>query len=397
MSGGVRLRFLFAFLSMVALWGFAAPVEALDVPVLPVPEEAKAYIPPGDAMPNVTARSAVVLESSTGHVLYQRAMDRPGFPASTTKIMTLLVALERGRLDDIVTVSENAADTEGSTVWLEAGERLRLEDLLYGLMLVSGNDAAVAIAEHIGGSTAGFARLMTEKAHAIGAKDTYFTNPSGLPDPRHITTAHDLARIAAYGYGQPGFEDFVSTRERRIANRQPPFFRALESENMLLWIYDGANGVKTGYTDDAGRCLVSAAKRDGCQIIAVVLDSFYMWNDAIALLDYGFQHVGKRRLVEAGQRLAEVNVLGGRQASVPLVAAEPVTVPVFAGEGPDCEMRLEVPDDLKAPVREGDVVGRAVAYYGDRPVAFTEVRAARSVERKSLFALLWQFFQRAFS
>ncbi len=387
----MRLRFPLVFLLMICLWGFPVTTGAVEVPVLPVPEEAKAYIPPGDALPNVTARSAVVMEASTGHILYQRAMDRPGFPASTTKMMTLLVALERGNPEDIVTVSAEAADTEGSTVWLEAGERIRLRDLLYGLMLVSGNDAAVAIAEHIAGSTGAFARLMTEKARAIGAADTFFTNPSGLPDARHITTAHDLARIAAYGFQQPVFGDIVRTRERRISNGKPPFFRDLESENMLLWIYDGANGVKTGYTDEAGRCLVSAAKRDGCQLIAVVLDSVYMWNDSIALLDYGFQRVRRRTLLEAGQRISELKVLQGWQDSVPLEAAVQLAVPDFAGNAPACELRLEVPDQLTAPVREGDVVGRAVACFQGRPVAAIDVKAARTVEKKSLLALLWQF------
>ncbi|MBQ7516695.1 MAG: D-alanyl-D-alanine carboxypeptidase [Schwartzia sp.] len=387
------MRNLFVYLLMVCLWGLPATAGAIEVPVLPVPEEAKAYIPPGDALPNVTARSAVVIEASTGHILYQRAMDRPGFPASTTKMMTLLVALERGNPEEIVTVSAEAADTEGSTVWLEAGERIRLRDLLYGLMLVSGNDAAVAIAEHIAGSPAAFGRLMTEKARAIGANDTFFTNPSGLPDPRHITTAHDMARIAAYGFRQPGFAEIVSTRERRISSGKAPFFRNLENENMLLWIYDGANGVKTGYTDDAGRCLVSAAKRNGCQLIVVVLDSVYMWNDSIALLDYGFQRVRPRTLLEEGQRVSEIKVRNGFRDSVPLVAAARLTAPDFAGDAPACELRLEVPEQLTAPVRSGEVVGRAVAFYQGRPVANVDIRAARAVEEASLLARLWQFIR----
>ena len=225
------------------------------------PEEPPVYIPPGDALPQVTARSAVVMDVLTGEILYQRCMDERRYPASTTKIMTLITALEAGNVsfDDAVKISGAAADTEGSTMWLERGERHRLEELLYGMMLVSGNDAAVAVAEHVAGSVPAFAKRMTEKAREIGAEHTRFTNSCGLHDPRHYTTAHDLAMIAAYGLQNPTFRKIVSTKERRVPMVKPPFFQNLENENMLLWIYPGANGVKTGYTDAAGRCVVTAA------------------------------------------------------------------------------------------------------------------------------------------
>ena len=146
------------------------------------------------------------------------------------------------------------------------------------MMLVSGNDAAVAVAEHAAGSVPEFARRMTEKARAIGAEHTQFTNSCGLHDPRHFTTAYDLALITVYGYKNPAFRQIVSTKERRVPLMKPPFFQNLENENMLLWIYPGANGVKTGYTDAAGRCVVTAAERDGVQLVSVVLDAVYMWN-----------------------------------------------------------------------------------------------------------------------
>lgn len=252
-------------------------------------------VPDGDVLPEVTARSAIVMEADTGKIIYQRNAHELRYPASTTKMMTLIVALENADLDEVVTTSENAYGAEGSTMWLEVGERLTMEQMLYGIMLVSGNDATIAVAEHIAGSVPRFANMMTNKAHDIGATDTYFKNPNGLPDPEHYSTAYDLALIAAYGYKNPMFVKIVSTKEKFVPWSINDYDRTLTNENQMLWLYDGANGVKTGYTDAAGRCLVSAAKRDGVQLIVVVLDALYMWNDSIALLDYGFKQVKRIR------------------------------------------------------------------------------------------------------
>lgn len=167
-------------------------------------------------VPDISAKSAIVIEATTGKVLYSKNADERRYPASTTKMMTLIVALEQGNLNDLVTASANAANTEGSSLWLQPGERLKMLDMLYGMMLVSGNDATVAIAEHIAGSVDSFARRMTDKAHSIGAQNTNFTNSSGLPDPNHYSTAADLARIAAYGYHNPLFTKIVSTQHTNI-------------------------------------------------------------------------------------------------------------------------------------------------------------------------------------
>ena len=178
---------------------------------MPRPDIPGLVISPDDPLQNLTARSAVVIDAASGQVIYERNKDERRFPASTTKIMTLIVALEQGSLDDMVSVSDNASRTEGSTIWLEPGEKMRMLDLLYGMMLVSGNDATVAVAEHVAGSVDAFARRMTAKAHEIGAVNTSFVNSSGLPDDRHYTTAHDLALIAAYGYKNPMFEQRYET------------------------------------------------------------------------------------------------------------------------------------------------------------------------------------------
>ena len=340
-----------------------------------------------DKLPSVTARSAVVLEARTGRVLYERNMDERRFPASTTKIMTLIIALEKGNLDDVVTVGHHAAGTEGSTLWLEEGDKITLRELLYGMMMHSGNDATVAIAEHIAGSVDRFARLMTDKAHELGARDTNFVNANGLPDDAHYTTAHDMALIAAYGYSLPEFEDIVSTKEITFPWVKDDTHR-LRNENQMLWLYEGGNGVKTGYTDAAGRCLVAGAKRDGIQLVSVVLDSNWMWNDSILLLDYGFAHIDRTTVVREGTQVGTVAVTGGRTRRIGVQAKETLVLPAVDGAA-GYEQQVDLPRDIKAPVKKGDVVGTLRVLYEGREVAKTDLVAMQGAERKSFFLTLW--------
>jgi len=330
------------------------------------------------------------MEATTGKILYSRNMDERRYPASTTKIMTLIVALEEGSLDDMVAASENASHTEGSTIWLEPGEKMRMLDLLYGMMLVSGNDATVAVAEHIAGSVDAFAQRMTAKAHEIGAVNTSFVNSSGLPDERHYTTAHDLALIAAYGYGNPMFEQIVSTKERQIPWGKNDYDRVLRNENQMLWLYDGGNGVKTGYTDAAGRCLVSAAKRDGIQLVAVVLDSQYMWNDSIALLNYGFEKIHPVKLAAKNSTIKTVDVISGRKKSLELKLAEDLTVPEADQDQGKFFKVIHSPDQVYAAVRQGDVLGTMDIMYDGKKIASANLVAAESIEKKSFFLAVYQ-------
>ena len=340
-----------------------------------------------DKLPSVTARSAVVLEARTGRVLYERNMDERRYPASTTKIMTLIIALENGNLDDVVRVGKHAAGTEGSTLWLEEGDEITLRELLYGMMMHSGNDATVAIAEHIAGSVDRFARLMTDKAHELGAKDTNFVNANGLPDDAHYTTAHDMALIAAYGYSLPEFEDIVSTKEITFPWVKDDTHR-LRNENQMLWLYEGGNGVKTGYTDAAGRCLVAGAKRDGIQLVSVVLDSNWMWNDSILLLDYGFEHIDRTTVVRAGTQVGTVAVTGGRTRRIGVQAKETLVLPAIDGAA-GYEQQVDLPRDIKAPVKKGDVIGTLRVLYEGREVAKTDLVAMQGAERKSFFLTVW--------
>lgn len=346
--------------------------------------------------PNVTAKAAIVMDAATGKVLYSKNAEERKYPASTTKMMSLIVALEHGNLDDLVTTSANAASTEGSSLWLTQGESLKMIDLLYGIMLISGNDATVAVAEHISGSVENFAKLMTEKAHAIGAKDTHFANSSGLPDPNHYSTAHDLARIAAYGYKNPLFTQIVSTEHKMIPWPGKGFDRDLYNENKMLWFYEGGNGVKTGYTDVAGRCLVSGAKRNNIQLVAVVLDSETMWDDSKALLDFAFAQIKSEKMFEQGDILNTIKVLNGKSEVVRLIADTSISVPVSESDKDEFHTIVDAPSKMEAPIVKGQKLGTARVLYNNTEIAAIDLVAEESVERKSFFGTLftsaWSIF-----
>ncbi|MBP2629137.1 MAG: Serine-type D-Ala-D-Ala carboxypeptidase [Firmicutes bacterium] len=344
---------------------------------------------------NLTAKSAIVIEASTGEILYEKNAEERRYPASTTKMMTIITALESGKVNDIVTVSPNAANTEGSSMDVTVGERLKMQDMLYGVALVSGNDATVAIAEHISGSVSNFAKLMTNKAHGIGALSTNFTNSSGLPDPNHYSTAHDLARIAAYGYKNPNFAEIVGTLRKDIPrnnNQKETFY----NENKLLRIYNGANGVKTGYTDDAGRCLVSAAKRGNIQLITAVLDDDNMWEDSIVLLDYGFSQLQETEMVHAGDLVTTMQVTNGKTDVTPAVIRDSLFVPVTQSNYDEFRTVVEISKTVSAPVVAGQKVGVVKVMYHNKEVASTDVVVTESVNRNSFFVKIKNFFANLF-
>ena len=240
--------------------------------------------------PEVAARAAVLLDPLTGEFLY-RKNDGERLPmASTTKIMTALLVLERCSLDEKVIVGEEATGVGESSGWLTAGETLTVEQLLHALLLQSGNDAAMALAIHTGGSLEAFVDMMNRRAEELGAWDTHFTNPHGLDQEGHYTTAHDLALIAAEAMRLEPFRRVVSTRKYELPWPGHPFPRVYYNKNKLLGLYPYANGIKTGYTLGAGRCLVASASRDGMDLISVVLNCDDYWNQSERLLEYGFRN-----------------------------------------------------------------------------------------------------------
>lgn len=346
--------------------------------------------------PEIKAKAAIIIDATTGKVLYSKNAEEQRYPASTTKMMSLIVALEHGNLNEMVTASVVAASTEGSSLSLTQGERLKMIDLLYGIMLISGNDATVAVAEHIAGSVEKFAELMTEKAHAIGATHTHFANSSGLPDPNHFTTAHDLARIAAYGYKNPLFTEIVSTKHKVIPWAGKDYGRDLYNENRMLWLAEGGNGVKTGYTNAAGRCLVSGAKRNGIQLITVVLDSETMWDDSLALLNFGFSQVTPETICTTGDILKTVRVMNGKTEVVKLQANNDLVVPISENDKEMFTTVIDVPNKIEAPVVKGQKLGVLRVLYQNAEVATVDLVADENSDRKSFFSMIteavWNFF-----
>jgi serine-type D-Ala-D-Ala carboxypeptidase (penicillin-binding protein 5/6) len=305
----------------------------------------------------VTARSAVVMEQSSHRVLFEKNAHERLAMASTTKIMTALVALEHGSLTDIVTVSPNAARVGGSSIYLKAGEKLTLEQLLYGLMLQSGNDASVAIAEYIGGSVNGFLDMMNKRAAEIGAVDTHFASPNGLDCPGHYTTAFDLALIAATAMGNANFRTIVSTKGLYIPLEGQENGRYIKNKNKILWSYDGANGVKTGYTSDAGRCFVGSAEREGMQLISVVLDCGPMFEEAAQLMDETFAQYDMIPVVEPRMAMGDVQDAEGVSGTVRFGAPQKLLLPLNKEEQQRVATEIHLWDKVKAPVAFGQPLG----------------------------------------
>ncbi len=312
----------------------------------------------------VSAQYACVIDSLSGRVLYEKNAYARHSMASTTKIMTALVALENGNAQDMVTVSANAAGTEGSSIYLKAGEKITLGDLLYGLMLESGNDAAIAIAEHIGGSVEKFAAMMNNKARELGAKNTQFRNPNGLDEEGHFTTAYDLALITRAALRNPVFAEIVSTKRKTISNGEESYGRVLSNHNKLLSLYSGCDGVKTGFTKKTGRCLVSAATKNHVQAIAVTLNAPDDWNDHMRMLDYAFEHYQARPLVVKNMVIKTIPVKNGDATELKLLSDGEFYLTLENKEGLDrVKLEYDVPEQITAPVQKGTCLGKLKIYY----------------------------------
>lgn len=268
------------------------------------------------------ARAAALIDVESGRILYSSRGDEPMLIASLTKIMTALVAVENGDLQSKVKVGKNAFAKEGSSLYLKLGEEMTLEDMLYGLMLRSGNDAATAIAEHVGGSEEGFVYMMNAKAQELGLAHTHFANPHGLDAEGHYSSANDLAVLTAYAMHNPVFKQIVKTQEKTADNPYEKWDYKWLNKNKMLRLYEGADGVKTGYTKQALRCLVSSATRNGQQLVAVTLNDGNDWNDHAALLDFGFNHYPLKTLVERGEGISGYGFVTGKTFAYPLGQGE---------------------------------------------------------------------------
>ena len=301
---------------------------------------------------STSATSAILMDVDSGRVLYEQNADAKMLIASTTKILTALVAIEEGDLSAQVKVSREAAYTEGSSMYLKEGETLTLETLLYGLLLCSGNDAAVAVAEGVSGSVDKFVDRMNEKARDLGMTHSSFANPNGLDDENHYSTARDMAILACAAVENETLVRIASTRQVTIGGR------TMTNHNKLLGYLDGCIGLKTGYTMAAGRTLVSCVERNGQRLVAVTLQDGNDWADHQALYEYGFAAYPAHRAAVLGQPLETAEVSGGAEDTVPLVAAESFSWPLAEGESLETEVELDAP--LTAPLNAGTQVGEAV-------------------------------------
>ena len=335
----------------------------------------------------VSARRAYVLDAVSGRELFVRNPDERSLIASTTKIMTALIVCEQCNVLDRMRIPKEAVGIEGSSMYLKEGEVLTLQELLYGLMLSSGNDAAVALAIYCGGTVEGFAELMNDKARNLGLTGTHFENPNGLDSPGHYSTARDLAVLAAYAMKNPIFYKTVSAKNVKVGER------CLTNHNKLLWKLEGADGVKTGFTKAAGRILVSSATRQGRRIIGVTIDAPDDWNDHCQLLNEGFARYQDRQIVQAGQRVSVQEVLGGDARRIEVLAAEDFSYALAAEECP--QLVLPGPGFVYAPAVEGAEAGFAYVLIngtviGKVPVVYGATVEQEAEEQKGFWQKLFE-------
>ena len=307
---------------------------------------------------SVSARSAALYQPDTGRFIYSKNGKTRMPMASTTKIMTALLAIENTeQLDEAVPIADEAIGTEGSSAYLREGDVLTMEELLYALLLQSANDAAVAIAYHIGGDIEGFSRIMNERAQELGLTDTHFTNPHGLDDEEHYTTAEELALIAAEALNNETFREICSTYKKTLVTEERR--RTYINHNKLLNLYDGAVGVKTGYTKRCGRCLVGAAERDGLRLVSVTLDAPSDWSDHKNMLDFGFDALERLTLAKVYEYSFDLPVADTDGKTVRVTNTEELSAIVDRGEH-DITDAVNLPRLATLPVRTGEALGEVI-------------------------------------
>ena len=335
--------------------------------------------------PSVSAQSAILIDASDCSVLYEKNARTQMGMASTTKIMTALVVCELLPLDMTVSIPAEAVNTEGSSVYLVAGELLSVRELLYALLLASANDAAVALAVSASGSVEGFAKEMNAKARELGLRDSNFVNPHGLYDENHYTTAYDLAVIAAEALREPTLREIVSTKKATIPqgatpdNAEGEATRYLYNHNKMLHLYDGAIGVKTGFTKKTGRCLVSAAERDGLTLVAVTLNASDDWHDHSAMLDYGYSLYERVTLFDIGEFTFPYAISGGKEGYVTLSNSSPITLTLpKERQRAECSVLSNQHFEF-APVRQGEILA-TLKVTASQKSASSPLIATHSVE-----------------
>lgn len=331
-----------------------------------------------------SGKAMCLIEAQTGRILAEKNSYAKLAMASTTKIMTAITAIEHCEdLDEVFEVSDKAIGVEGTSLYLRKGEKHSLRDLLYGLMLVSGNDASVAIGERVGGTVEHFVDLMNFTAYKIGVKNTHFENTHGLDEKGHYTCAYDLAKITAYALNNPVFKEIVSTQNKKIVNADGKV-RYLCNKNKLLRTFNGAIGVKTGFTDDAGRCLVSAAERDGMRLVCVVLNCGPMFEESSSLLDWGFNNFKLYNLVENVHFDNIINVSEGEKQNARVGNYETYFYPLKEGELNKLKVDVVLTENVIAPLQKNSQVGEYKIFFDNNLLFSGKIVTMENIKERSL-------------
>jgi len=335
---------------------------------------------------SVSAHSAAVIDVQTGRILYEKNGDDRMLVASLTKIITAIVAIESGvDLESVVTVSNRAAGKEGSSIYLKVGEKQKLIDLLYAVMLRSGNDAATAVAEHVGKTEAKFVEMMNAKVKELGLTGTHFANPHGLDAKDHYSTSHDMAVLTAYALRNDTFAEIVKTKVKSIPMEGESWNRKMHNKNKMLFRYEGSDGVKTGYTKAAGRCLASSATKDGRQVAVLTLDASNDWNDHARLLDYGFQTYQNQSVATEHDVVKTLPVEDGMTPQVDVQIGHEFRYPVRGDEKDKLRQEVKLADHLDAPIVAGQKVGDMEIYFDDKLVGMVPLVAAADVGEQTFW------------
>ncbi len=333
------------------------------------------------ALPRVSGRSAALIDLQTGTLLGGYNQNVRIYPASTTKVLTAILVLEQAEMDEMVTISRQAQDQEGTSLYTREGETYKLEDLMYAMLVQSCNDAAVALAEHVAGTVEAFAAQMSQRAAELGATNSRFVNPNGLHDENHYSTAADMAVIFAAAMRDQTIRQITTTRVHRVTIGSGEE-RILVNGNDLILEYEGTIGGKTGYTTEAGQSLLTAAARGGMELGAVVFKAQgkSVWTDAKQLLDFGFANWRTVSIVTPGQSVTAVPVRYGQPALLVADQGATLTVPA-SGDGVAFSQKVQLEQPLQAPLRAGEIVGVVTYYRGEQAVAQVPLRIATAVSR----------------
>ena len=350
--------------------------------------------------PNINSRIAVVYDRKTGNILYGKNENKKTAMASTTKIMTAIIVLEKGNLSETITVSKKAAGTGGSRLGLKANDKITMNDLLYGLMLKSGNDSAVAIAEAVGGNVEEFAQLMNNKAQELGLESTHFVTPHGLDNPEHYTTAYELAKLADYALKNEKFAQIVNTKNYTVTING--YSKNISNTNELLGYLQGVNGVKTGFTNNAGRCLVTSVNRNNFEIISVVLQADtkkFRTTDSIKIIEYAYknyEYVNIKEIVDnkfkewclINKSRIQINKKKEDNLELYISELENDIIPIKKIDIDKIDIDISSIYYIDAPVEKDFVIGTLKVIVDENVGDVIEIKVRGTVEKRDI----WDYF-----